>query len=130
LPVPSSASDYGAVALSINLPLFSISASHTTDRFGEDYWGLGVSAGAAAAVAPPVGVGVTAGKLIRRDNDPELTREELREYLCGPSVSARAGMGTEAGITNSSGGTAVEWGAETAVHISVGFSHNWGDKCP
>ena len=47
-PKPTS-SDYETRSWSLNLPLMSISVSRTTDRFGQDYWGLGGSAGASAA---------------------------------------------------------------------------------
>jgi hypothetical protein len=118
--------DYGSVSLSVSLPFLSLSVSHTTDRAGHEYYGLGASVG--IGLAPPVGLGASAGKLVR-ENDRQATEVELRNFLCGDSVNLRAGVAAEAGITNSAAGTAIEWGAATSVGASAGFSHNWGSDC-
>lgn len=119
--------DYGTSALHLSLPFLTITVSHTIDHAGRDYYGLGASVG--VAVGPVAGASTSAGKVLR-DGDRRATPDEVREYLCGDSVSVRAGFVADAGVTNSAGGTAIEWGAATSVGVSAGFSHNWGDDCP
>jgi hypothetical protein len=119
--------DYGTTALHLALPFLTISLSHTVDRGGHDYYGVGASVG--VGVASVAGASTSAGKLLR-EGDRLATADEVRDFLCGDSVSVRAGFGADAGVTNSAGGTAVEWGAATSVGVSAGFSHNWGDDCP
>jgi hypothetical protein len=119
--------DYGTSALHLSLPFLTITVSHTTDHAGRDYYGLGASVG--VGLSPVAGASTSAGKLLR-EGDRRATPDEVRDYLCGDSVSVRAGFVADAGITNSAGGTAIEWGAATSVGVSAGFSHNWGDDCP
>ena len=57
-PAPNPASnqpDYGSVSLSLSLPFLSLSVSHTKDRAGHDFYGLGASVG--VGLAPPVALG-------------------------------------------------------------------------
>ena len=68
--------------------------------------------------------------MLRDASNEGPSEEELRHYLCGDSVNVKAGAVVHASVNNSSGGTAVEVSTESAVGISVGFSHNWGSKCP
>jgi hypothetical protein len=127
--VPSATSaDYQSESLSLNLSLVSVSVSHTTDRLGQNYWGLGASVG--VGVASVVGTSTSAGRMFRGSSDEEPSADDFRHYLCGNSMNVKGGAVVQAGVNRSSGGTAFEVSTETAVGISMGISHNWGSKCP
>jgi hypothetical protein len=127
---PAAGADYTTVSISAELPFLAnvgVTASHTVDRFGHEYWGLGMGVG--VGVALPVSVSESSGRFIEGKDGRGPTDEQLHSFLCGDSVGAKGGMVADAGITNSSGGTAIEWGATTAVQVGLSFGHNWGKGC-
>jgi hypothetical protein len=102
------APDYTTLTLGFSM-LGAANASVTVDRYGQDYFSLGLG-----VATPGWGSSSMAGYLRSDDHpcDPP-SPDVLANHLTGASVSTMAGAGVAAGLTVSSAGTARETGMAT-----------------
>jgi hypothetical protein len=108
--------DYVTLSVGVGT-VIGMSASATFDRYGHVYLGLAAGVG----LSPAITASVVSGHMIDR---PSPTEKDLQGLLAGDAISASAGASRGAGITNSSGGTAIEEGIYVP-QAGFAFEHNW-----
>jgi hypothetical protein len=94
--------------------------SATVDRYGHLYLGIG----AGVAVSPTVLSATLQGGQLQGHFAEPPTPDQLMKFLKGDSVQLSVSMGTQAGVANSVGGTAVEQGIGLP-QAGAEFQHSW-----